>query len=371
MDIGLIFTILGTILTLGFGVFSFYTFFKGNKYPGKLSFQLDNSIDLYDEVVKNFNELIITFKGKEINKNFNLLRGYLINSGNLDISSQLIENRVKLILPKSSEVHDAKVIGHSNNLKVELIKSDNSVIFDMGLFRKNEFIHFEILSEVPESIKKVEEQIKFEHRIANTSKIKIFPKFSFSESIGLGISFLVIIVMLSFLAYNEADYNKIQIYDLGNISFKPYDAKKPIMLNNKLWLSNDSTGLIIKSKGSQFRIDEEMTKIIDINSIIETLFPIKNRDSIRMELTNKVNYSDAVKNNLFDKEIKISEYLSIWFHPNDSMFYNYKLYTSLTILTLFFTIIPIYYILMSLNKYLLFKRIKAVLGSNTQNKPNL
>ena len=176
-------TIIGAIATIFLGSISIYLAIK-KKYQGKITFIKVISLDLFDSIVKNLPELSVLYKGKPISENIVLLKGYLLNTGSKDISETMIEERIKIELPDKFKWLTVKIISKYPKVTEEFNDNRNILIFNSGLFRREEFIHFEALIEVQSNnelqniddfsvSELLEKNLKFTHRIADTKKIEI------------------------------------------------------------------------------------------------------------------------------------------------------------------------------------------------------
>lgn len=173
---------LGFLATVIFGILSVYLV-KSKKYPGGLTFISEQTIGLFDSIIKNFPQIAITYNNKSIDQQIVLLKGFIVNSGSIDIKDDMVEENLKLKLPENFKWLNVKIVDSTKGSKASTtIASDNELVFHLGLFRKNEFLRFEALADVPQTADKkisattiLTEEIKFEHRIADTSKVEIRP----------------------------------------------------------------------------------------------------------------------------------------------------------------------------------------------------
>ena len=176
-DINLWLGIIGLIASFVFGILSIYQF-KSRRYPGKLTFYEEFAIGLFDSLVKNFPQIAIKYENKNIDAQILLLKAFIINTGSIDIKDSLVQEKLSLRLPPGYTWLNAKVTDMSEgaNASVEII--NNIIYFDLGLFKKNEYIRFEALLQIPlgsdstEGINKSEEIFVFNHRIADTNEIE-------------------------------------------------------------------------------------------------------------------------------------------------------------------------------------------------------
>ena len=107
------------------------------------------------------------------------MKGALINSGSIDIKETMVEERLCLKLPDNFKWLSAKVIDATTGSKANLEIVNNRIFINLGLFRKNEFIRFEALADIPSDNKDnlpttiiFKDKLSFEHRIADTDKVE-------------------------------------------------------------------------------------------------------------------------------------------------------------------------------------------------------
>lgn len=257
-DFNFWFGFLGLILTLIFGILSIILY-KSKKYPGGLTFIEEQATGLFDMLVKNFPEISITFNSKPIDSQIVLLKGFIINSGAIDIKDNMVEEKLTLNLPEkfkwlSAKIVDASYIGKSN---LEII-GDNQIVFNLGLFRKNEFIRFEALADIPvikdtnlSSRQIFKNELNFLHRIADTGKVESrpieleLPKLNTYYRIS---KMAIPIVFLIYLNIVTLNFNKFNIplrefqYNLSLDTNKTITAKaKPIADSNIQLLSSNGS----------------------------------------------------------------------------------------------------------------------------------
>ena len=150
------------------------------KYPGKITFFKEECIGLFDSIVRNFPELLVSYQNSPISENIVLLKGSFLNAGSKDISPDMVEEKLTVVLPEGFKWLQGKIISSSPEVRASiLISGDNKLIFNMGLFRCKEYIRFEALAEVPfrqegnesSPAKRLLSAIKIIHRICDTQKI--------------------------------------------------------------------------------------------------------------------------------------------------------------------------------------------------------
>jgi hypothetical protein len=181
MDISVILAIIGVITTLLFGFLSIYLAIK-RRYPGRITFIKENIIGLFDSIVRNMPDLSMHYEGKPVNENLVLLKGCFLNSGTQDITSDMVTDKLTIELPNGFKWLTGKVVSSSPNVHAEMkIQEETKLLFDLGLFRCNEYTRFEALAEIPspqpqeiydEAANRLNKAITFSHRISNTRKVE-------------------------------------------------------------------------------------------------------------------------------------------------------------------------------------------------------
>ena len=177
-------SVLGIGVSLLFGAWGVYLAVV-RRYQGEITFVLEQTIGLFDSIVKNLPEIAVLYKAAPVSPNVVLVRGALLNTGTKDISPSMIERPITLGLPVGSNWLSATVIEASQDVKARVQLSDpNAITFDTGLFRRNEFIRFQALAQLGNGVQTVEEavlghledrlkrSIFFDHRIQDTNTIK-------------------------------------------------------------------------------------------------------------------------------------------------------------------------------------------------------
>ena len=176
METSTIFTILGIIATIIFGILSI-KLIKRNKYPGKITLVKQSVIGLFNNIAKNFEEISIKYKNAPIKENVIYLKASFINDGYLDIDGSNVEKTISLELNKGLKWIKSKVTEVSPGLNCdnEITNEKHILKFNFGLLRKKEFFQFEALIETEDEKYKAEdifENIRIKHRISNTTNIQ-------------------------------------------------------------------------------------------------------------------------------------------------------------------------------------------------------
>jgi hypothetical protein len=179
MELTIIISILGIVLT-AISLILYFTYF----YTGKISFLFENSISLLDSLTKSFSDFSIKYKEKDINQGLILVTGYFINTGKKDLTKNMIDEPLSILLPEQYSYHEINIKSKSDGFEpnVELNEKLNKVTIDWTLFRRNEYFKIEALIEVPfdntissktqfRPKEVVKNNIMFMHRISDTEDI--------------------------------------------------------------------------------------------------------------------------------------------------------------------------------------------------------
>ncbi|MCX5643112.1 MAG: hypothetical protein NTZ17_00255 [Phycisphaerae bacterium] len=177
-------TVVGILATVVFGVFGIWGFVIviRRRYPGQLTYVKESYLGLFDSIVKNLPELAVLYNNLPVGQGLVLVKGAILNTGNKDITDSMVEQKLALALPSDFHWLTAKIVGNSENVKASLAIQDNSLVVSTGLFRRNEFIRFQAIVEVPiraesdgrksESIEdRLDKAISITHRIEDTQKV--------------------------------------------------------------------------------------------------------------------------------------------------------------------------------------------------------
>jgi len=182
MSVSTLLTIAGLLLTAVLGIWSIYLAIK-RRYAGEITFVQEYALGLFDSMVKNFPDLSIKFKRKPISESLVLLKGYLVNTGSKDITPEMVVEPIRITLPGGYRWLTAKIVESSPSVHASAsILDQTHLSFEMGMFRCDEYIRFECVSESPIHGKAGLSQInaatnflksmKFAHRIADTAPIR-------------------------------------------------------------------------------------------------------------------------------------------------------------------------------------------------------
>lgn len=135
-----------------------------------------NSYDIGKGLSDEFPDFKLHFGDEVLADNVMVLKGGFMNTGRNDINSLKGENDIKLILPDvckikaftlSPSTEDLVVIAHKDNGKENILNFGISEIF-----KTDEYFKYTAIIETAKEIKALHSELKFSHRISNTSKIR-------------------------------------------------------------------------------------------------------------------------------------------------------------------------------------------------------
>ena len=172
----------GVIATLIFGLLSIYLFAR-RKYPGRLVFMEEQCLPLFEDLVKNLPRMQVLYDDKPVSDNLVLLKGLILNVGSKDVSREMIEQPLQIVVSDGFKWLAAKIVSSSPGVKGRVTTLGEATLeFDLGLFRCEECIRFEALVEVPRNAPEGTEPatefrriMSFRHRIADTAKVEKRP----------------------------------------------------------------------------------------------------------------------------------------------------------------------------------------------------
>jgi len=181
MDTPTILSSAGVIATIIFGIASVYLFIR-RRYPIRLHFVVGKEIALFDEIVRNLQELSVSYNGQPVAKNLVLIKGVLLNVGERDVTPSMVHKALEARLKNGFSWQTAKVVEASPDVSATLtITSPKVVTFDLGLLRRDEHLTLEAVAEVPLDEARptdghkqfLRDVIEFDHRIADAAPVKI------------------------------------------------------------------------------------------------------------------------------------------------------------------------------------------------------
>ena len=224
MSTSLFLNVTGLLLTVVLGLLGIFVTVR-RRLPGQIVFVRSEAISLFDAGAKNMPRLSILFDGQAVKETLSMLKGTIINAGDLDITKEMVERPLTALLPEGFRWLSVTVTYSSPDLRagVEIFDA-RSLVFDLGLFRRKEKISFEALVEAPVALStqdpsvEIIEKLKLDHRIANTSPVRsldvrdfVRPSSSVAADVKevMSIIFVPVVVtvallVLSFLAFRSS-----------------------------------------------------------------------------------------------------------------------------------------------------------------------
>jgi hypothetical protein len=170
--------LLGIFISTLFGIWGLFVGYKSIRYPGEITFFLEQEISLLNDSALKIPNLELKYKDKTLEDNIILLSGHILNSGNQDVSQSMIEKPLSCLLPEGFKWLEFKITGESNkDLQISAnLNSPLEINFNLGLFRKNESFNFQALVLTGKNVNpkndSLSKLITWSHRIANVAKIK-------------------------------------------------------------------------------------------------------------------------------------------------------------------------------------------------------
>ena len=281
MNIYLLLAILGIIIAVVFGVLGIIFFLK-RKFKGKLNLIIDESIGLYDSVVKNIEGLEIIYNNEPIKENMYLLKIFMINSGEMDLTKEMTEKYPCIGFGDNSKIHKTSIIGKSSELKVNIEVENNNIKIENGLIRREEYLYIEALIETNKGSKL--DDISFHYRISefdetqpivksNLSRTSKFILYLWTVVVGISINLIFILlgnykIFINQVELSNADTQIKLSYVEYHSTFKEQKGVdratlKEIKTKAKFIQDNyDYFDLIFKRKPTEFSIHNYNVKFV-------------------------------------------------------------------------------------------------------------
>ncbi len=182
MNASNILAVLGILATAVFGIWGLVIVIR-RQYPGQLTYVKQPYIGLFDSIVKNLPELAVLYNNAPVGEGLVLVNGAILNTGSIDITDSMVEQKLAFALPSDFRWLTAKIVGTSGNVKASLDIQANSLVLSTGLFRCNESIKFQAIAEAPihragdtgrretPIEDRLDKSISITHRIADTQEV--------------------------------------------------------------------------------------------------------------------------------------------------------------------------------------------------------
>lgn len=234
-------------------------------------------INLKDDLLKNFDELSIKYKGIEIKNNIFFTSGFLVCHGVKDIANK--DNIVEINIPENSKWLDFKIVSKSKGIGITNIIDDNKLILQFDLFKSKEFIEYESILEINQGEEKemdMSKLLNFHHRIPNIPSID---KLSI-QTLKSGLTILFYSLIMAFpptlvgFGFNEIETYELNTYNsVTNEVINNYTIYSNKSINEfKTQITNEASGFILylNGKTQDFPVnlvDNEGKEIKEIKSI--------------------------------------------------------------------------------------------------------
>lgn len=234
---------IGIFFTIIFGLPSLILFLKQKKT--KLYFIKDKEVNLQEDLLKNFENLKITYDNIEITDKITYLKGHVICAGDKDITNAL--NEIEIFNTDYNWLN-FKITSKSNGLVIDSAIIDGKAIVKAGLFKITEYFSFEgiIKNKIEESITK-EVDLTFSHRIPNIPTIKGAKKSelsNFSLYIGVFFSFMSLFLLNEMSRFY---YSDVEVFDST--------TDKKIEIDTKHLISTEFDKIVDKANNDYWGIE--------------------------------------------------------------------------------------------------------------------
>ena len=272
MDTYYLLPIGGIAATIIVGAWAIFLTVRYSRKVG-IAYVEDSCLSLIDDITQGIADLEIRFRNSPVSHNLVLLKGYIMNTGKRDISPEMVETQLRLVLPEGFEWIDCQITDHSKDLKIQVATlMAESIEFDFGMLKTKEYFKFDALAMVPIDDRdtekaavrspniKLRKALRFDFRIVDTHDIqkirtrdlessKIFPSKMMQTRSGLPIPRLLrfipwfnsIFGMSMFTIFiGIASYFLIPLAEGKRISYEIIDPEnqsaivKTVILNTKV-----------------------------------------------------------------------------------------------------------------------------------------
>jgi hypothetical protein len=213
MDINLALTILGITITLILGIISIIMTIR-RKNKGILDLIIQDDINLFNSIVKNINNLKLLYKDQPISENIHLIKLFLINKSEKDLSKEITEKFPTISFGNDSNILDVKIISKSTDLNAKIEILQNNIVVQSDLIQCDEYLYIESLVEINSNVD-IEKLIEFKYRIADFIQNKPLCKRNLkdaSKNLSILIGGLIGICIGSLLTNSPFEINQ---YDLS------------------------------------------------------------------------------------------------------------------------------------------------------------
>jgi len=271
MELNMFLVLLGIIITVVVGAIGIIYTYRIRNIP-KITFLEQNFFSLFKSIIKNIDDINITFENIQINPSLLMLKASFINNGTIDIDSSMVHEPLKIKLPENCKWKRIKITKASPNVNINFKMSDIVTEFDWDLLKRNEYFSFDALIEIidnqkesieidNEYIVKIYEKISISHRITNLEKINEENLYSIMKSKRLKrlmfplISTLVLGLVLLTLIFIVPDQS------LSSTHYIIKDLKNNNIEIKIIYLNNDN--ILIKS------IDNKYKEVLTVDEFVK------------------------------------------------------------------------------------------------------
>lgn len=281
ITIDTVLAVIGVIATIFIGYLGVRYTLKYRKKTD-IIFLKNSSISLFKSIIKNLDDIEITFKGKKIDENLIVFKGTFFNNGNVDIDKSIIHKPLEIELPENYYWVNQKIIGCSEGLDVKLTQTDTKITFNWDLFKEGEYITFDSLVEFKSNSEKEAENteiskgllkgIIFNHRITNLKKIN--KEDSIPRPMGFGGMMLLSLIFLSmvfggfYISIGQYFFPSYEVYNEVYLDSTEYYVKMNAESKNLIELktsSGEKVATILKDEFEKLKGNKLKIKKKEIN----------------------------------------------------------------------------------------------------------
>ena len=147
IDVTLILTIVGILAAICGPIIGWLLRSKDSR---QLDVVLEKEVFLVSQLANDLDNFSIVIDGEPASDQVVWITGWIINSGNYDISERIVEKPLTLTLPEDLHWSNAKVPHCSRDVSCEVeIVEPHKLEFQWSLLRSGEYVHFDALLRCP------------------------------------------------------------------------------------------------------------------------------------------------------------------------------------------------------------------------------
>ena len=151
----------GILVSAVLGGLSVYLAIK-YKSRGEITFIFPRTIALVDTIVQRLPALTVAYRGDPVGENVVFLNGALLNTGNRDLHSSMVDSSPALELPHGFRWLDVTVAQESEIHSKSRITDERHLYFDINLLKPKEGVFFQCLIQTPEKTEKPPDKLVLE-----------------------------------------------------------------------------------------------------------------------------------------------------------------------------------------------------------------